>query len=417
MKYLLPTILVLAIPTAHAQTADPGTIAQGNNYTAAGDSSAAGYTTQNSTPGAIAIGFGNGFSGPLNGPTVAISGGIAIGSSAQATGPQSDIAIGFGATSSMGFGIALGQLANSGGSGAIGIGLNTNALGFQSLALGPFANTASTANNAVALGTNSSVSTVGSVAIGSGTTVTAANSVALGSGSNTSDGRANQVSIGSVGQTRVLTNVSAGVQPSDGANVGQVNAVLASANSYTDASSAFTLKTANSYTNTVAATTLATANTYTDASSKTTLSSANQFTSSAIATSNAATAVLVANTATSTLNSANAYANQAVAAGLQESEQYTDTSVNNLRNQFFGQIAGLRNFAAAGVSAAMSAPSVPTLKDGEHYVGMGLGSYYGQVSAGITLAIRTMNLDVAASLAQPLGGSYAAFKTQVGYRW
>jgi len=155
----------------------------------------------------------------------------------------------------------------------------------------------------------------------------------------------------------------------------------------------------------------------TDTSSKVTLANANTYTTSAIATSNAATAVLVSNTATATLNNANTYTNQAVAAGVQESEQYTDVAVNNLRNQFFGKLTGIRNFAAGGVAAAMSVPSAPTLNEGEHYVGVGLGSYYGQVSAGITLAIRMMNVDVAASVAQPFGGSYAAVKTQVGYRW
>ncbi len=417
MKRYFATILFLSIKTACAQSADPGTVAIGNSYTAAGDNSAAGYTSSNSTAGAVAIGAGNGFSGALNGPTVAIAGGVAIGPSAQATGSQADIAVGFGATSTVGFGIALGQLANSGASGAIGVGLNTNALGFQSVALGPYANTGAFANNSLALGTSSSVTTVGGAAIGNGASVTAANSVALGAGSTTNDGRANQVSIGSAGSTRLLTNVSAGVLATDGANVGQVNAALASANAYTDSSSATALKSANTYTNSVATTTLSSANTYTDNSSKVTLANANTFTTSAIATSNAATAVLVSNSSAATLNSANNYTNQAVAAGVQESEQYTDAAVNNLRTQFFGQLTGIRNFAAGGVAAAMSVPSAPSLNEGEHYVGMGLGTYYGQVSAGVTVAIRTMNLDVAASIAQPLGGSYAAFKTQVGYRW
>ncbi|MFP4897894.1 YadA family autotransporter adhesin [Paraburkholderia sp. BR14261] len=61
------------------------------------------------------------------------------------------------------------------------------------------------------------------VAIGSGATATAANSVALGAGSIASE--ANTVSVGSSGSERRITNVAAGVNPTDAVNVSQLSAV------------------------------------------------------------------------------------------------------------------------------------------------------------------------------------------------
>jgi autotransporter adhesin len=77
--------------------------------------------------------------------------------------------------------------------------------------------------------------------------VTAANAVALGQGSVANV--ANTVSVGTATNQRQITNVAAGVQATDAANVSQVNAALATAKTYTDASAQQTLQAANAYTN------------------------------------------------------------------------------------------------------------------------------------------------------------------------
>lgn len=78
-----------------------------------------------------------------------------------------------------------------------------------------------------AVGTNST-------AIGSGAIALGTNSVAIGNNSD-DGGRANVVSVGAIGGERQITNVAAGVQNTDAANVGQLRQGVASANAYTDA--------------------------------------------------------------------------------------------------------------------------------------------------------------------------------------
>ncbi|MQR02495.1 ESPR-type extended signal peptide-containing protein [Glaciimonas soli] len=90
-----------------------------------------------------------------------------------------------------------------------------------------------TTHEAVATGTSA-------VAVGAGANAANNNSVALGAGSVTTQD--NSVSMGSAGNERAITNVQAGVNDTDAANVGQVttaisnsaNQTLQSANSYTD---------------------------------------------------------------------------------------------------------------------------------------------------------------------------------------
>ena len=88
----------------------------------------------------------------------------------------------------------------------------------------------------VAVGANADASATGAVAVGSGAQATGANSVALGSGSVAD--RANTVSVGANGEERQITNVAAGTEDTDAANVGQMNAAdaetLANAQAYTD---------------------------------------------------------------------------------------------------------------------------------------------------------------------------------------
>lgn len=80
--------------------------------------------------------------------------------------------------------------------------------------------------NSIASGLNNSVYGLGSTAIGGGNTAIGAfssasgqNSVALGAGSS-DGGVANVVSVGTTTQTRTITNVTAGVNNTDAANVG-----------------------------------------------------------------------------------------------------------------------------------------------------------------------------------------------------
>ena len=81
------------------------------------------------------------------------------------------------------------------------------------------------ATNAVAIGNGITVTGANAVAIGQGASATAANSVALGSGSVAS--LANTVSVGSPGNERRITNVAAGIAPTDAVNVGQISGIAA----------------------------------------------------------------------------------------------------------------------------------------------------------------------------------------------
>ena len=88
-------------------------------------------------------------------------------------------------------------------------------------------------SNSTAVGNGSTASGNGSTTVGAGSTSSGNNSVALGAGSN-DGGRSNVVSIGTADSPRQITNVAAGTAPTDGVNVGQLNAALGSANAYTD---------------------------------------------------------------------------------------------------------------------------------------------------------------------------------------
>jgi autotransporter adhesin len=82
------------------------------------------------------------------------------------------------------------------------------------------------------------------VALGQGASASASNSVALGEGSTAT--RANTVSVGNSSMNRQITDVAAGTQGTDAANVGQVNTAGAlSAASTAAAVSAAGIKTVN----------------------------------------------------------------------------------------------------------------------------------------------------------------------------
>ena len=125
---------------------------------------------------------------------------------------------------------ALGQAAISAGAGTLAVGDHS----FVGLLDGPQinpvqdatalgSNSAVTANNATAVGFGSSATAASATALGQGASATAANSVAIGAGSVAD--QANTVSVGAVGDERRITNVAAGVNPTDAVNVSQLQSV------------------------------------------------------------------------------------------------------------------------------------------------------------------------------------------------
>ena len=85
-------------------------------------------------------------------------------------------------------------------------------------------------NNSPDNNTPASATGTNSTAVGAGSSASGDNSVALGAGSVAS--APNTVSVGSPGHERTITNVAAGVSPTDAANVGQVNQALESAKNW-----------------------------------------------------------------------------------------------------------------------------------------------------------------------------------------
>jgi len=114
------------------------------------------------------------------------------------------------------------------GSNAQATDANTTAVGFRALAsqAGSVAignNAQATGDPTVAIGQNSLASGNNSVATGAGAQATGNNAVALGAGSIAD--QANTVSVGAPGSERRITNVAAGVNPTDAVNVSQLGAV------------------------------------------------------------------------------------------------------------------------------------------------------------------------------------------------
>jgi len=103
--------------------------------------------------------------------------------------------------------------------------------------------------NSVAVGSGASAAGKNSAAIGAGSSAAADNSVALGAGSTATRGAqtnykdpisgktansVGEVSVGSPGAERQITNVAPGTAPTDAANVAQVQAAIGQADAYTN---------------------------------------------------------------------------------------------------------------------------------------------------------------------------------------
>lgn len=152
---------------------------------------------------------------------------IASGANSLAAGPY---AVSSGDNSS-GFGysaVASGANASAFGSTSVASGTNSVAVGMLSRATGPNTTAVGNSSNAsgnasTAIGLSSAASALNTTAIGSQATASGVNSVALGNGSVAN--AANTVSFGTAGGERRLTNLAAGINPTDGVNVAQLTAL------------------------------------------------------------------------------------------------------------------------------------------------------------------------------------------------
>ncbi len=226
---------------ANAKAVGAGSVALGRNTVADSDSSVAIGDDALATGGkAVSIGAGNLANG---------NGAVAIGdpnfsSSTGAVAVGADnLAVGDGS-------VALGNLNGANGTAAIALGNASEADGASTVALGDAAKATganalafggkSIANgiDAIAIGANSNAGSINSIAIGAGSNVSVTNSVAIGTASAALRGiqssysayglgagqaSAGEVSFGSAGSARQLTNVAPGSQPTDAANVGQLS--------------------------------------------------------------------------------------------------------------------------------------------------------------------------------------------------
>ncbi|WP_275288516.1 YadA-like family protein [Halomonas elongata] len=174
---------------------------------------------------------------------------VALGTDASSRGISS-VALGDGASNDV-FGdrqIAIGNDAATFGSDDLAIGSGAQAQGQRNVVLGTTASTGNGILDGIAMGTNASAGADDGVALGSGASASAVDGVALGSGSVAdgstlgsaayqpldADGNpipvaaptaASEVSVGSAGSERRITNVAAGAEDTDAVNVSQLAAV------------------------------------------------------------------------------------------------------------------------------------------------------------------------------------------------
>jgi autotransporter adhesin len=126
--------------------------------------------------------------------------------------------LGTSSTASGASSVAIGNSAQATQTGAIAIGMNSQSTGANSIAIGSGA----VATGSVAVGAGAQAAN-GGAAYGDGAIATGTNSAAIGSGSVAS--APNTVSVGSPGNERRITNVAAGVNPTDAVNVSQLNSI------------------------------------------------------------------------------------------------------------------------------------------------------------------------------------------------
>ncbi|WP_314143748.1 YadA-like family protein [Buttiauxella noackiae] len=153
---------------------------------------------------------------------------VAIGNAASATGPNA-VALGNSTNSAGASAVAIGMGASSAGGASVATGWNSSSAGATSAAYGMRASAAGSAS--LALGSGASASTDNSVALGAGSTTSAAaltNPVYVPKGANAADMKgtpSGEVSVGSAGSERRITNLAAGAALTDAVNVSQLKSL------------------------------------------------------------------------------------------------------------------------------------------------------------------------------------------------
>nr|WP_255610785.1 hypothetical protein [Lysobacter sp. ESA13C] len=216
----------------YVRTNDTG-LPESDAFATGANSTAVGYNARASAEETLAIGE--------NAAASALSA-LALGSGSEATNDYA-IAIGDEATASGRFSLAVGDTANASAESAMAVGLGAVASGTGATALGALSSAAGV--GAAALGNRANASALGTTAIGLDSRASNAGSVALGWNS-IADGATlgelayvpdgstytvaatsalSEVSIGSAGNERRLSNVAAGAVDTDAANISQLKAV------------------------------------------------------------------------------------------------------------------------------------------------------------------------------------------------
>ncbi|MDR6990135.1 ESPR-type extended signal peptide-containing protein [Luteimonas sp. 3794] len=156
------------------------------------------------------------------------------------------VAVGAGAAANGSNGVAVGGDAYAHGPNDTALGGNARVEADGSTAVGANSSISANATDAVAVGESASVTAASGTAIGQGASVTAQGAVALGQGAVAD--RANTVSVGSAANQRQITNVAAGTQSTDAANVGQLQAGVTEAKAYADTTATQAVSTSKAYT-------------------------------------------------------------------------------------------------------------------------------------------------------------------------
>jgi autotransporter adhesin len=213
--------LLVAAPSYSAAASGGATTATACQQDSTATDLACGGSSSATSGQATALGVGSsaGFDGTAIGETSSATQqqSTAVGQFSKTSGSN---ATAIGASATAGFqATSLGQSADAKGS-------NSIAIGFDAQANNPAAAGAIAIGGIVDGHSFVTATGVGSVALGASASSSGTNSVAIGQ--NSSDGGlANVFSVGSTTQTRTITNVTAGVNATDAANVGQLNSAVA----------------------------------------------------------------------------------------------------------------------------------------------------------------------------------------------
>jgi autotransporter adhesin len=204
VKYVRTNDDSLTPDDAHASAT--GASAIGYNAQADGDNSVAlgrGAHSETAAAGAVAIGYN---------ADAAAAGAVATGYQASASAANA-IAVGYAASAGTLNGVAVGNAALANGANALALGAGAKVSGSDSVALGY--NASVTAANSVGLGANSTATAnLGQPGEEFGTSGVVKATSAFG-----------EVSVGSTGNERRLTNVAAGAAATDAVNLSQLTAV------------------------------------------------------------------------------------------------------------------------------------------------------------------------------------------------